>query len=665
MAAKLSDNEYNLLLQNDVNSRGHTQWFFFKVTNTTKDLCVKFNILNLVKGASLYNQGMQVVVYSQHCFVHEGRGWFRGGEQIAYFANNYSREHVSSKYFTMTFSYTFPESQDTVYFAYSVPYSYTQLNQFLKAIEADPVRSQFITRKTLCRTLAGNKCEYLTVTNPGSIDQIQSRRGIVVSARVHPGETVGSWMMHGLIDFLTSAAAEASHLRDLYLIKLVPMLNPDGVVNGNHRTSLTGADLNRRWKQPSKMLHPTIYSMKRMVKSFACTNDLEIICDFHGHSRKKNAFIYGCNLPKEPQATKLFPFVLSKINPNFSFRDCRFGIQKSKEATLRVSLFRELKMPKVYTLEASFAGSDSGPQAYTHFTTKQLEEIGRDFLLAVLVCSSPMIPAEPRHFTPRHNFRGRVMSEVAVLPPTFEVKGAVIDAGSLYRELLQDDALLRAGEAVNSSDDSDSEPSEDNLDDSKLKKLMPKTARTRYRSLPRHGGKRNRLKSTSNIPTVIQKCPDCGDLLTRQHICSAPQPPPAQTPPRKPVGVRTYYNKAGKKVHDQITQTLASDFSRSSWCGFDFKLPSRLVVTNTSVSRRSRRKSTAFLDFSVDVKPLDSPSQDLIRPDFADNAGVVSTRNSGKASKRDFISRLKQRTLSSYRTRGASAQVKGKPRIDQ
>jgi len=28
-ALKVSDNEYNMLLSNDVNTSGHTQWFFF------------------------------------------------------------------------------------------------------------------------------------------------------------------------------------------------------------------------------------------------------------------------------------------------------------------------------------------------------------------------------------------------------------------------------------------------------------------------------------------------------------------------------------------------------------------------------------------------------------------------------------------------------------
>lgn len=40
------------------------------------------------------------------------------------------------------------------------------------------------------------------------------------------------------------------------------MLNPDGVILGNHRCSFLGVDLNRRWINPSKPLHPVIHSTK-------------------------------------------------------------------------------------------------------------------------------------------------------------------------------------------------------------------------------------------------------------------------------------------------------------------------------------------------------------------------------------------------------------------
>lgn len=63
-ALKVNDNDYHLLLQNDVNTSGHTQWFFFRVQNTCKNLSVRFNMLNLCKPDSLYNEGMKILIYS-------------------------------------------------------------------------------------------------------------------------------------------------------------------------------------------------------------------------------------------------------------------------------------------------------------------------------------------------------------------------------------------------------------------------------------------------------------------------------------------------------------------------------------------------------------------------------------------------------------------------
>ncbi len=88
------------------------------------------------------------------------------------------------------------------------------------------------------------------------------------SARVHPGETNSSWMMKGIIDFLLSNAPEAYVLREKFVFKIVPMLNPDGVINGNYRCSLSGADLNRRWKTATKVLFPEIFESKRLCKNF-------------------------------------------------------------------------------------------------------------------------------------------------------------------------------------------------------------------------------------------------------------------------------------------------------------------------------------------------------------------------------------------------------------
>ena len=64
-ALKVSEKDYHLALQYDVNTSGNTQWFFFRVSNTKAGRTVRFNLLNLCKPDSLYNDGMKVLIYSE------------------------------------------------------------------------------------------------------------------------------------------------------------------------------------------------------------------------------------------------------------------------------------------------------------------------------------------------------------------------------------------------------------------------------------------------------------------------------------------------------------------------------------------------------------------------------------------------------------------------
>ena len=87
-----------------------------------------------------------------------------------------------------------------------------------------------------------------TFTDP--TETMRNKKGIVISSRVHPGETGASYMMKGVIDYLVGPSIGARILRDNFVIKIVPMINPDGVINGNTRCSLAGVDLNRQWMDP-------------------------------------------------------------------------------------------------------------------------------------------------------------------------------------------------------------------------------------------------------------------------------------------------------------------------------------------------------------------------------------------------------------------------------
>jgi len=57
---------------------------------------------------------------------------------------------------------------------------------------------------------------------------------------------------------------------------------------------------------------------------------------------------------------------------------------KSKEGSSRIAMFQELKIPFVYTLEASFAGASKGELAGQHFSVGDLKGIGRAVLAGIL-----------------------------------------------------------------------------------------------------------------------------------------------------------------------------------------------------------------------------------------------------------------------------------------
>ena len=317
-------------MQNDVNSKGYTQWFYFRIANTTAGNTVKFTVMNFTKSDSMFNYGLKIAVYSEKRAQQEEIAWTRECDNILYYPNGIKKvQDLSKQYYSLTFSHTFMYDQDFVYFAYSVPYSYSDLRRDINEIENDEQRSFFMQRKTFCKDLSGEDCEILTISSRDKLDNYYQRKGIVLTARVHPGETVGSWMMRGALFFLTDPHnEEARLLRENFVFKVIPMLNPDGVISGNYRCGLAGCDLNRRYKNPSKILHPIIYQLKKLVKSVHQERELTMFLDMHGHSRKSNVFMYGCDRRDNPKVCRLFPYILSKLSPYFSFENSRFWIQE-------------------------------------------------------------------------------------------------------------------------------------------------------------------------------------------------------------------------------------------------------------------------------------------------------------------------------------------------
>jgi murein tripeptide amidase MpaA len=80
--------------------------------------------------------------------------------------------------------------------------------------------------------------DLLTVANPLLLVKGKRKKVVIVTARVHPGETPSSYVCQGFIEFIISDHPIARLLRDNIVFYIVPMLNPDGVFLGNQRSEL-------------------------------------------------------------------------------------------------------------------------------------------------------------------------------------------------------------------------------------------------------------------------------------------------------------------------------------------------------------------------------------------------------------------------------------------
>ena len=214
----------------------------------------------------------------------------------------------------------------------------------------------FLTRRLLCRSLEGRRCDVLLVddrsgdedgTNGGALDDIarafeksdppdeasdareleDKRRGggtrarrepfsgapppsgadkksaprsraprpvAMLCCRVHPGETPSSHALWGFVSYLCGRSKSAEALRRRCAFAVVPMLNPDGCFRGNYRTDSRGRDLNRHWVAPSPDELPTLHAAKALASRLARDPRfrLDFFVDVHAHTSSKCSFFF-------------------------------------------------------------------------------------------------------------------------------------------------------------------------------------------------------------------------------------------------------------------------------------------------------------------------------------------------------------------------------------
>jgi hypothetical protein len=376
----------------------------------------------------------------------------RGLEKKSKKKNTSATNMTDNMYMTLSFNFVVSHENDKLWIAHSYPFTYTMLRDRLARLEVLAARrmdalastmahnpkylaevkagNSYFVRQPLCRSVGGHMCELVTITEMRSHLSpipIEKRPVVFLTARVHPGEANSSWVMMGILEFLSGTSSEALLLRSRFVFKLVPMLNADGVIEGNYRFGLQGQDLNRHWGTPERLQHPTIYNCKKLILDIASRRDLLLYIDCHGHSNLEGFALYGCATAVGGQSNssaglrmslhsfltglmpdknfsglidpstfdqastpiqnvaQLFPMLLKYHAPRLvDLEDCTFHLHKSKQNAARVAIYKELfpELPHCFTLEASFGGG-SHRVNFRHFCLCDYVGFGRTMIKAV------------------------------------------------------------------------------------------------------------------------------------------------------------------------------------------------------------------------------------------------------------------------------------------
>lgn len=147
-------------------------------------------------------------------------------------------------------------------FAACPPYSYSYLNKRVSDWCNPTSANHIYSSSNLVKSVCGLDVPLLTVS---SKHQNEKKKYVVVMARSHPGESAGSWVVDGLLDWLASTEHKLHSLLNKITMKVIPMMNPDGVFLGNYRTGVTGKDFNRCFYSGRPALFPEIAALRNLV----------------------------------------------------------------------------------------------------------------------------------------------------------------------------------------------------------------------------------------------------------------------------------------------------------------------------------------------------------------------------------------------------------------
>ncbi|WP_300317834.1 M14-type cytosolic carboxypeptidase [Idiomarina sp.] len=271
--------------------------------------------------------------------------------------------------------------QESVYYAYFVPYSYERHQDLIQSAQ----QSVDCYHELLGETIDGRELNLLVIGEPA-----EHKNTIWVTARQHPGESMAEWFMEGFLGrLLDDEDGVARKLLDNNVFYIVPNMNPDGSVRGHLRTNAVGTNLNREWAEPSLEKSPEVfYVLKRMEQT-----GVDMFLDVHGDEALPYNFVAGCEgIPSYDERHKdlenTFKAALLTATPEFQTK-YGYDLDAPGQANMTVanSAVGEKFKCLSYTLEMPFKDNADLPDEDFGWSAPRSQRLGEDVLTAILAVS--------------------------------------------------------------------------------------------------------------------------------------------------------------------------------------------------------------------------------------------------------------------------------------
>ena len=130
-------------------------------------------------------------------------------------------------------------SPDTLWIAAQELWTSSDVDEWMNGI----VESSGARRTTIGSSREGRPLWMMEVGND------EAEKGVLIISRQHPPEVTGFLAMKSFIETLAGDSEQATAFRETFKVFNVPLMNPDGVDNGNWRHNTGGIDLNRDWQE--------------------------------------------------------------------------------------------------------------------------------------------------------------------------------------------------------------------------------------------------------------------------------------------------------------------------------------------------------------------------------------------------------------------------------